>query len=184
MRSIIALSLLFVAQVSFAGELPAPQPKGKPAPAPKGRPSAAVLAARLDNMSVDPQFNGQVLKADVLVNGLAKEVTLTLLVDTCPKGAKCAHINGPTEREITLPIVKQETDGCGARMITAKKDLRPVDGAKQQLVVIDNTKNICESVTPWDPTIVTYEVETAGFGGPVVKMFSTFSGEALYPAKK
>lgn len=155
MRSMFALLLLFVSTTAFAT-------------------SPWIKLADLTKIEADPKL-GKVLKGSVEVK--EHEVVLILTIDTCPKGALC--VLGPVDRLIRLPVVSIETDGCGAVVYTATKDLRPADGPFQQIIVADNTRNMCESVLPWDPTIVTYEVITSGFGAPPVRTFSVFSGDYL-----
>lgn len=86
---------------------------------------------------------------------------------------------------IELPITKEIQSRCGTRVVTASQDLRPVDGAFQEIVVSEsqlgnNDVRCLARAFPRYPTQVTYSSAYYDrMGGKEVKGVSNFRGEAL-----
>lgn len=102
----------------------------------------------------------------------------------CPPHLVCAQVM-PAPVVITLPITNRFVDECGSITYTAEKDQRPVDGALQQLLVIDNTDNRCPTFQALAPTEVQYHTEIYGFSPlnsrsvHMIKGTSYFTGQKL-----
>lgn len=136
------------------------------------------LAASITETHINHNWLTGANTGSVGINLYNEEITLTLFNYTpCSEGKLCPQ--GMTVYEvITLPIVDQYVDGCGATVYTADKDMRPVDGLKETISVVDNTTMICDIFIP-HATSITYTSVTPGFGGPVVSEMSTFGAEKL-----
>jgi hypothetical protein len=97
----------------------------------------------------------------------------------CPPNAMCAP-GKPYSKVVTLPIVRKFRDACGAKVVVARKDLRPVDGALEEIEIRDNRSNTCKTLVALAPTEGHFR--TAFYdriGGREVKMHTSFKGEAL-----
>ena len=75
----------------------------------------------------------------------------------CPRGMACAAVM-PQLEQISLLDAEVTADRCGTIYIEAEKDLRPVDGALERVVLADHRLNQCPTFAPQAPTTVRYEV--------------------------
>ena len=114
--------------------------------------SAKLLTWNFENDSFLASKN--VRGGTVTVNAVKKEVSIRFdLRNNCPPNAFClAYI--PTY-EITLPLKKVETDSCGSVIYTAERNMLPVDGTHEKLVVTDVSHSYCEMVYV-APTMIKY----------------------------
>ncbi|HAZ13033.1 MAG: hypothetical protein A2X86_09595 [Bdellovibrionales bacterium GWA2_49_15] len=79
----------------------------------------------------------------VKINPVTKIASLTFdLANDCPVDAHC-FVSIP-EFKIELPIIKITRDRCGVITYVAERDLMPVDGALEKLVIKDTTSSVCE----------------------------------------
>ena len=63
----------------------------------------------------------------------------------CPKGMMCTmDIRAPLHVE--LPVVSVKADSCGVKTIVARQDMRPVDGALEQITVTDPSHMTCQTL--------------------------------------
>lgn len=139
--------------------------------------------ARIVNFEgVNHDFGGKILWGKVAVT---REHNLVLTLEIQPNAdtttGPFARTTQPYIEVIKLPIVSEEqNDVCGGRVITARADARPVDGALEELVLTDYRNELCEIYRPYRVT-VTYSTTTAGFGGPVQATVSDFGADRLSP---
>jgi hypothetical protein len=137
-------------------------------------------SAQLKPVFVDRQL-GWGKTGSIYVTEDRTDRTLSLTVERrfyCPPGRFCAMVM-PAPITIELPIIAEEHDGCGTRVITAFVDRRPVDGDFEQIVLKDHTSDRCMYLRAVPATEVLYETESSGMG-PMVKTQSSFAGEALH----
>jgi hypothetical protein len=59
----------------------------------------------------------------------------------CPAGMLCT-LEMPAPLIVELPITSIDVDSCGIKHVVARKDLRPVDGALEQITVSDSTSKL------------------------------------------
>ncbi|MGE4130879.1 MAG: hypothetical protein AB7F86_04540 [Bdellovibrionales bacterium] len=112
---------------------------------------------------------------DVSINLVEKSIKLTLQpAMKCPAGALCAMVM-PAPIEVELPLVKAEVGSCHELVYTARKNLMPVDGPLNEIIVIDNSTNYCEVILP-AMTEVQYTVETPR---PFLREVHVMYGEKL-----
>lgn len=115
----------------------------------------------------------------VKVRQLQKEIVLTL--DTaldCHPGLICPAVLGT--HVITLALTDKRIDGCGNTVFTAKRDLRPVDGALKILTVTDFTDNKCPTFAALPETGITFQTSVYDrINGGVVSSHSSFEAGKL-----
>ena len=142
--------------------------------------------AELTRFKLDPQLPGrdQIRRAAIELDYSTGTATLSLvrLTNPCPPQARC--LVGPIykEQKIELPIVSNAKDECGSLVITARRDLRPVDGALLQLDIRDNRSNRCNDQNALSGTQVLYRAK--GYDrrqGLETSTRSTFDGDILRP---
>jgi hypothetical protein len=86
---------------------------------------------------------------------------------------------------IELPITKELQSRCGSRVVTASRDLRPVDGSFEEIVLTEshlgnNDVRCLARAFPKYPTKVSYSSSYFDrMGGKEVSGTSTFEGEAM-----
>ena len=103
----------------------------------------------------------------------------------CPALQLCPQVRYSTI-EAELQITRVMNDRCGNQVITALRDLRPVDGILEEIKVIDHSSSTCKMAYP-SMTEVTYRKafqgrlgssdETAYFGG---SFLMNSSGNEIY----
>jgi len=126
--------------------------------------SVPAFAASADLVTMSLQPGGYLEKARVTsgkieVNTKSRTITLTVQPEFyCPPGKFCAEVM-PAPIEITVPLRSVETGGCGEKVFSGSKDLRPVDGGLSQLIVVSNTHNFCKYLVAIPATTVNYHYE-------------------------
>ena len=144
-----------------------------------------VAVAQLEVVEIDRDHGGlqNVVSGDISINLSTGRVKLFLVrKNNCPEGRLCMAMM-PAPFMLDLPLVKTETNECNVTIYTALKDQRPVDGALQEITVIDNSRNSCPTLhhlLALPATEVEYHSVSAGFGGPVIDATSRFRGPALH----
>ena len=142
-----------------------------------------VVKAELLSFDVDPllglsQVNSGMIGVDLDKN----ELTLSLYSTSyCPPNVYCI-MSIPAPYIVTLPIKSIGSTLCGGTVYVAERDMRPVDGALQRLVLVDNSANsVCmNSIDSQSLTEVTYA--TSYYHHFSVKEITTeshFTGGAL-----
>lgn len=111
--------------------------------------TARVIQGNLDRREAPRRVSGN-LALDIQ----GREATLSLnLAPICPPTAICAQFF--ESKVVSLPLVSVERDErCGGVIYTATKDLRPVDGPVQTLIIRDNTSFRCPTFAKMAPTEV------------------------------
>lgn len=147
----------------------------------KDRP-AKVLHADFTRWTVDSSLSvaSDITGGSILINARTKQLTMTIdKKNSCPPHALC-FVPPVVEYTLTYAV---ETDSCGAKVYSASRDLRAVDGVLISIKVRDNTQCGTISSMPFIPLADTEVIlETAHFdhlSGEEVKTHSTFEGEAL-----
>lgn len=114
----------------------------------------------------------------IQVNEVTKKVRLILQSRPyCPPNAMCIAAFIP--HRIELPLIKTKVDGCGIITHIAEIDRMPVDGAKETLIVRDNSKSPCE-VMFLALTQVMYKKKFFNqLQGRIVRQSSSYLGEML-----
>lgn len=141
----------------------------------------AFVDANLDQFNVQPESylsRKEISSARILVN-LYGERVITLTVNfknSCPPGRFCAAVM-PQPLEVTVPLQKTETGGCGETIYSGAIDQHPVDGIRQALTVVDNSRNTCKYYLAIPMTEVVYEAEG---GRPQFSERHTMAGEKLH----
>ena len=105
------------------------------------------------NLAKDSFLSNKKVEGGVVkVNAVTKTVTIVFdLANNCPPHAFCfAYIPNYT---LELPIVSITKDSCGVVTYVAEKNLMPVDGGDEKLVINDNSASLCEIVYPAHTTI-------------------------------
>lgn len=127
--------------------------------------------APLVHSEVDPKisWHDQVVGGDVKINyGLRKLLLTVRLKDDDVK--------------IELPIVSRSLTGCGSTVLRAFRDLRHVDGARQEIVLIDNTGMHCKTLIAVPATEIRYMTSVFNrHEGKIVESRSRFTAETLRP---
>lgn len=147
------------------------------------RPMDLERAQLINFEGVNHQFGGKILSGKIAVT---RDQNLVLTLEIQPDANDLG--SGPFRRtaepyttQVKLPIVSEEqNDVCGGRVITARADARPVDGALEELVLNDYRNELCDIYRPYAAT-VTYSTTTAGFGGPVQATVSDFGADRISP---
>lgn len=84
---------------------------------------------------------------DVVIDKTAQTIKLVLVDNSleidCPKGFACINPPMANIRIIELPIVDQYTGFCGSHHYVAERDMRPVDGLKETITVVDHSNIVC-----------------------------------------
>lgn len=82
----------------------------------------------------------------IVVNYDKETVTLTAeKLFYCPPEVFCAQVM-PQPKVVELPIKYLNTDACGITHIIAEKDLRPVDGNLQKIIIDDTSEATCKTL--------------------------------------
>lgn len=146
------------------------------------RPQAPVLYSQFLTMDIDKNFGNDTYISGYVALDLEKNEILFSLQpqSSCPVGRMCLAVM-PMPYEVTIPVSEVHFDRCGATIYVAKRDLRPVDGAMQQIVVTDNSTNICLTRELRPMVKVTYDTEFFRRYPPYknVKTHSNFFGSVL-----
>lgn len=146
-------------------------------------PLTFVLTAELNeamNIDQNSYLNDMRIYGGLIeVKQLKEEITLTFNVaPDCPAGMFCAAVLVP--HVITLPLKSQTTDQCGNTTFIAKRDMRPVDGALEQIAVTDHTDNKCPTFVALPATGITYETSIYDrINGAQVSTYSNFEAGKL-----
>lgn len=144
-------------------------------------PLTYVLSADIESMDIDQNsyLNEMALYGGVVkVKQIRKELSLELnYAPVCPPNMMCPAVL--SVHEITLKLTSQVTDHCGNVSYIAERDMRPVDGIMEKLVVTDYTNNICPTFVALPATGVSYQ--TSFFDRINGKEVSTLS--SFYAAK-
>lgn len=125
-----------------------------------------------------PKNMHELLPSVLTIDSVKKTATLILNPRPfCPPGHFCAAVM-PQPIVYTLPIVDSKQDNCRVTRYVARKDQRPVDGSLEQLLIIDRTNSICESMA--DVSHLKVEVRhitvTSGMNGRVVRRDARYFG--------
>ena len=139
-------------------------------------------ATALENIQLDRKLApiGEAIGGSIEVDVPHKTAYLRIdLGIVCPAGQMCPQMM-PAPFKIELPIVSVKVDACGTKIIVAKHDDRPVDGALQLLTVEDNTQNHCPHMVAMPATSVVFQTEAFGRGGDV-KTTTTATGPEMMP---
>ncbi len=138
---------------------------------------AELLEINLDEQLADGApslISGGTIKLDYR----AKMAELTVFRSFhCPRDLYCIQMM-PSPIIVKLPIKSIRFDACGTRVIDARLDRRPVDGALQTLRIKDHTSNTCPHLIALPDTSIAYKTKSSGRGG-YVETNSTFTAEAL-----
>jgi hypothetical protein len=175
-KTFLALIAMSLVTTTFAGAAQA-----KPVIVNKDK---VARAAALERIQLDENLApiGKAVGGSIELDVPNKTATLRIeLAVECKAGEMCPHIV-PAPIEVTLPIVSVKVDGCGTKMIIAKQDERPLDGALHLLTIEDNTTNICPHFVMMSPTVVVYQTEIFDRrSGKAVKTMTTAYGPEMSP---
>lgn len=127
----------------------------------------SIVEAKLNHFNLDEEMKdimgiNEVVRGSVSVNKSQKTVTLTLFTRTqiCPPGENCP-LSALPPVEVTLPIRKVTIESCQIPHIYAVSDLRSVDGSRQEIVIVQNSKmKGCMPFRAPEPTEVKYTIDT------------------------
>ena len=112
------------------------------------RPMTYVLSANIESMNIgqDSHLSEMAIYGgQIKIDQVKKEISLEENhAPKCAPGFACPEVL--LIHSITLPIVSQTTDSCGAMVYTAERDLLPIDGTREVLIVRDNNFNKCHLV--------------------------------------
>lgn len=120
------------------------------------RPVSIALRAEIMRFEIDPDLNyaDNIESGSIEVNYAKKTAELVLYRKSmCRPDMICIALV-PPPMIIQLPIISVNKDGCGSKVIIAKKDMRPVDGALNELEIMDNSHRICRDLRA--PTEITH----------------------------
>jgi len=145
-------------------------------------PLTYVLSADIETMDIDQDsyLNEMALYGGVVkVKQIRKELSLELnYAPKCAPNMACIEVL--LIHEINLKITNQVTDRCGNTSYIAERDLRPVDGVKEKLVVTDYTNNICPTFVALPATGVLYQTSFYDrINGKEVSTQSSFYADKL-----
>jgi hypothetical protein len=146
-------------------------------------PDTFVQAARLTDIRMDKGYTDTVVAAQIQVNMVTKVARLTLKHPTICGSARVgqpACLGFRSDTVIEVPIVSSHIDTCGSRVITARKNMMPVDGPLVQLVIKDNRTMTCKTFVAVPGTEVYYKMQFYNrFQGGLITQESVLTGESL-----
>lgn len=122
------------------------------------------------------------LSGTITVDPHLKIIKLQLNSITCPVSLALPSCQVQPITEIELPLVEIKSNvGCSGVKYLAQKDLRPVDGNFEQIVVTDYSQIECRIIVPQDQmTRVKIKTITSGFSPEGVATFeSVIVGDRL-----
>lgn len=160
MKKILVITMLFVAQASFAYS-----PVG-----------SSVFFANFTNLYIGHDHLRQSTAGMVKVD-LEKKVIQIILNQrySCPEPLVCAAVM-PEDMVIEVPIVREQVDSCQVATYTAEVDNTIADGLYEKIEVVDYQVATC-MFTINTPTTVRYETfnpwtqleETSNFDADVLR---------------
>ncbi len=139
-----------------------------------------VLSAPLDSFHVDKDSrlsNLDIFAGNITVDTAKKQIHLSFdFTPDCPINAFCVQ----GHERITLPLVDSYTNVCGIKVYRAVRDMMPVDGAKEELTVYDNSNNTCPTFAPLAETQVDFQTSWYNrIEGGMITTFDRFEGDTL-----
>lgn len=115
----------------------------------------------------------------VTVDRTEKRVTLSVnQAPSCPAGAMCPQYLVQI-LDVELPIVSIMTDGCHNRIIVAREDRRPVDGALQSIMITDHSTSTCDIYLKYATDVQYTSSFVSRSNGGEAKSLSHFQGDLL-----
>jgi hypothetical protein len=171
-KLIMSLSLVFVGNLALAGNVFV-------TPYTASHRAHKKITFTLNKFKVDPLITGYRIRSgqgSIDLKTKKMEIVLTTY-KVCPEGMMCATVVPPPVR-IEMILSKVTRDQCGGVTYRGYRDLRPVDGQMQDLVVKDNTRFRCPTFAPIAPFEVTYKTSSYHrMSGRLVTTHSTMSGD-------
>ncbi|MGZ3772016.1 MAG: hypothetical protein ACXVCP_19755 [Bdellovibrio sp.] len=142
--------------------------------------SAAEYKSDLTNVVADEQFGRFPIDGTLTYDRDNK--TLKLFIGfrrtNCPDGLVCT-MEIPTPISVELPIKSIKPTTCGAKVIIAEKNAILVDGAYQQIKLIDNSKNNCEYLQAIPAIQGEYTEKYQNRGSGIITLKAKFDGSAF-----
>lgn len=132
------------------------------------------------NIDQDSYLNNmEIFGGRVIVKKVRRELVLELNhAPSCEVGMACPEIL--LTHAISLKITSEVTDSCGSLSYIAERDLRPVDGAMERLVITDHTNNKCMTFIALPGTSISFETSFYDrINGEEVSTRSTFEASKL-----
>lgn len=137
-----------------------------------------VVVSQLTNIVADSQLGANPIGGEVVYNSVRNTVSLTINFSgsRCPAGTMCTAYIQPS-LQVELPVVSVTSGYCGAKIVTAEKNLMPVDGPAQRITVADNTINYCLTDEAMAAVTGDYTAEyVSRQTGEVITWKATFEG--------